>query len=158
MNCHNHPHRNATAICTACGQGLCNDCISSKSGLCKSCYDAFLSGKIKSAISYLAILAVIGIIGYLWDPMGKEGMSQSGVSCYMLMATCTGIFLISGKIRIPAITFLAAGANNVGLVMLLTMLVKFVIAVVLGALLLPFIIIWQLFVIILNIGRIKANR
>lgn len=76
----------------------------------------------------------------------------------MLMATCTGIFLISGKIRIPVITFLAAGANNVGFVMLLTMLVKFVIAVVLGALLLPFIIIWQLFVIILNIGRIKANR
>lgn len=91
MNCHNHPHKDATAICTVCGQGLCNDCISSASGLCKSCYNAFLNGRIKSAISYLAILAVIGIIGYLWDPMGKEGMSQSGVSCYMLMATCTGI-------------------------------------------------------------------
>lgn len=158
MNCHNHPQREATAICTECGQALCNECVSSKSGLCKSCYDTILSGKIIVAVSYLVILAVIGVIGYLWDPMGKDGMSESGNSCYMLMAICTGLFLISGRIQLPAITFLAAGANNVGFVMLFAMLVKFIIAVVLGSLLLPFVIIWQLFVIVFNIIKIKNNK
>ncbi len=119
MKCYNHPYVNATSICTVCGRGICNECVSSKPGLCKSCYNNHLRGKVKSAVLSLIIIAVIGIIGYLWDPIGKDGMSQSGLSSYMLMATCTGIFLISGRIRIPAIAFLATGANNVGFMMLL---------------------------------------
>lgn len=157
MNSYNHTERNTTAICTSCGKGLCNECISSKAGLCMMCYHAYLRGKVINAIKYLILLAIIGVIGYLWDPMGKEGMPQSGVSSYILMATCTGIFLISGRLRLPSITFVGSGANDVGIMMLLMMIIKFIIAVFLGTLLLPAIIIWQLSVIVLNIVRLRKK-
>lgn len=158
MNCCNHPDRNATAICTACGKGICNECLSSKSGLCKDCYNVYLQKKVSTAVIYLIALVIIGIIGYYGDFMGRDGMSQQGASCYMLMATCTGIFLISGKIQLPAITFLAMGVNNIGIMMLLVMLIKFIIAVILGAVLMPFIIVWQILTIVLNLSRIKKNN
>lgn len=157
MNCCNHPDRSATAICTACGKAICNECISSKAGLCKNCYKAYLHSKVVTAIVYLIAIVIIGIIGYNTDFMGRDGYSQQGASCYMLMATCTGLFLISGKIKIPLITFLAMGANNVGIMMLFVMILKFILAVILGSILLPFIIIWQISIIALNFSRIKKN-
>ncbi len=33
MNCYNHPDRSALAICTSCGGGICNECMSPKTGL-----------------------------------------------------------------------------------------------------------------------------
>ncbi len=157
MNCYNHPDRSALAICTSCGGGICNECMSPKTGLCVKCYKKYLRGKIVQAIKYLGLLAVIGVIGYLWDPMGKEGMSQAGISSYMLMATCTGIFLLIGKLQIPNITFIGSGATDVGIMMLLIMIIKFIIAVVLGVILLPIIIIWQVATIIINILRLRKS-
>lgn len=157
MNCYNHPNKDALAMCINCGRGLCNECMSSKAGLCVSCYHAYLRVKIKKALLYLGILAVIGVIGYLWDPMGKEGLSQNGLSCYMLMATCTGIFLITGKLQIPTITFWGSCATDVGIQMLLFMLIKLVIAIVLGTFLLPIIIVWQVATIITNIIRLRKS-
>lgn len=90
MNCSNHPDRSATAICSVCGKGLCNDCISSKPGLCKDCYEAYVRNKVTTAMTYFVMLIIIGIIGYKWDFMGNETYSQPGTSCYTLMAICTG--------------------------------------------------------------------
>lgn len=124
--------------------------------MCKSCYNTYLRSKVRSAVLYLVILVVAGIIGYLLNPKGTDAASQPEVSSYMLMATFTGFYILSGKMRIPAIAFLAAGANNVGFMMLLVLLVKFFIAVTLGLFLLPFIILWQILVIVCNLSRITV--
>ncbi len=157
MNCYNHPEKEATAICVHCGRGICNECMSPKVGLCMMCYQDYLRGKIKRSLVYLVLLVVIGIIGYYWDPMGKEGLNENGMSCYMLMATCTGIFLITGKLQYSTITFVGSGATDVGILMLLFMLIKLIIAIVLGVLLLPIIIIWQVATIIRNIILLRKT-
>ena len=64
MKCYNHHDRDAFAICTSCGKGLCLECINEKKGkvVCKDskkCKPA----KCKCALVALTLLASLTAIG-----------------------------------------------------------------------------------------------
>lgn len=92
MNCYNHPSEVAVAQCTNCGKGLCAECAKSyESIICAACHETHKTETITKSIIYLAVYAVLFIIGYNLDFMAFGGrLSQPVFSGYILMSLVSG--------------------------------------------------------------------
>ena len=150
MNCFNHPHESAVAICPVCGRAFCRDCMDVGTTMCRYCRAAYLRSKTYTAIRYLIILAVIGTIGYAWNFMGNPDSPQKFLSAYMLMSFCTGIYFLYGRFSLGAINIYIFDSAASGVFMLLGFILKIILSMLLGLILTPIVIIRQLFIIIKN--------
>lgn len=145
MNCYYHPDRQAVAQCVDCGKGLCQECAgpnTKKVPLCPDCAKKRLRKSIRAGIIYFLVLAIVYFIGY------EVGMNTNNHENwgYLFMALWTGLGLMSGKFEIPFLTTLLA--PTAGCVL---MVIKFILAMVIGAILTIPIALWNLFVLIRNI-------
>lgn len=145
MNCYYHPDRQSVAQCVDCGKGLCQECAgrnTKKVPLCPDCAKKRLRKSIRAGIIYFLVLAIVYFIGY------EVGMNTNNHENwgYWFMALWTGLCLMSGKFEIPFLTTLLA--PTAGCVL---MVIKFILAMVIGAILTIPIALWNLFVLIRNI-------
>ena len=65
MKCYNHHDRDAFAVCTSCGKGLCLECASDKNGrmICKD--NQKCAEKCNFVKGLLILILLIGIISFL---------------------------------------------------------------------------------------------
>lgn len=160
MNCFYHPESPAVTICAVCGKGLCLSCARS-SGICPSCKMAQARNAAFSAMKYLVVLFILGFIGYKWDFIGSESHHEGMLSAYILMSICTGAFVLLGQLQLPANTILVYDASSYGIYQLISFIFKACISLVLGLIITPVVIIWQVFRLIRNIlliNQIKNSR
>lgn len=142
MNCFNHPDVPAVGICPSCGKAFCHACLDDKTSLCKDCAKAVQKSKMYTSMSYLILLLIIGLIGYHWDFIGmSHNEHENFMSAYMLMSATTALYLTSGKISLPFGIIMSIGTYG------FLMLIKFVVLFIISAFILPFIILWQVFII-----------
>ncbi len=157
MNCFNHPNESAVAICPSCGRAMCPYCVSKGSTVCHDCKNIYLKAKVAIAIKYLVLLAVIGLVGYFWDFMGKPDMPDKGLSAYLLMSICTGAYFLIGKFSFGNKYILVFDSVSWSVFMLLGMLLKIFLALIIGVFLTPVIIGWQTIVIVRNGSLLFKN-
>ena len=75
MNCKQHPHTPAVALCQGCGAGLCTSCLAADARqLCPDCqrrqHEAWCRYQRQRALHYLRCLLIYGVlywVGYQWN-------------------------------------------------------------------------------------------
>lgn len=155
MNCFYHTNQPAVTVCPICGKGLCVECAK-EATVCKSCRHAKVKSSIKSALSYLIILTVIGTIGYFWDFMGSDTHSENGISAYTLMAFCTGAYLLFGKFQFRSRYIFIGDIATIGLFQILLLIFKAVLALAIGIFFTPIIILWQIILLAKNYPQLNS--
>lgn len=154
MNCFYHVNQPAVTICPICGKGLCANCAK-ESSLCESCRQAKAKKSIVSALSYLILLAIIGTIGYFWDFMGSVSRSENGLSAYILMAFCTGAYLLLGKFQFRSRYIVIGDITTFGIFQILLLIFKVALALTIGILFTPLVILWQIILLVKNYNKFK---
>lgn len=146
MYCYYHPELPAVAQCANCGKGLCPECASRNSAkipLCPTCAKRSLIKSIWTGIVYFAVLGIVYYIGY---QIGMHMDRPDPFLGWMFVFVWTGLCLMSGKMEIPwMVTWFAPTAGCFLLVF------KFMLATVIGAILLIPIALWNIFCLLRNI-------
>lgn len=157
MNCYYHPEQPAVTICPFCGKGLCTPCANA-STICNSCRQKKTQKSVITALRYLIILSILGIIGYNWDFLGSDTRSENGLSAYFLMAACTGIYMLLGKLNFTYATIFIYDSATYGFFQLIALIFKIVICFAFGLIATPIIIIWQLIILIRNLLKLYQMK
>lgn len=157
MNCYNHPNVPAVAVCPVCGKAYCRDCMPVGTVICKLCMSNSIRLKVRTALIYLATLIVIGCIGYMWDFMGHPGSPEKGLSAYMLMSFCTGLYFLFGRFRVGSVNIYVFDGATAGIMMLVGFVLKLIMAFLIGIVFMPIVILWQLLIILKNVSLLNAK-
>lgn len=157
MNCFYHVNQPAVTVCPKCGKGLCSECVN-ESTICLSCRQAKVKSSITSAFSYLIILTIIGTIGYFWDFMGSDTHSENGMSAYILMAFCTGAYLLFGKFQFTSRYIFIGDITTIGIFQILMLIFKVVLALVIGLFFTPIIVLWQIILLAKNYPKLSSYK
>lgn len=157
MNCYFHTNQPALAVCPICGKGLCAVCAK-ESTVCVSCRHAKVMSSITSTLVYLIILTIIGTIGYFWDFMGNDSHSENGLSAYILIAFCTGVYLLFGKFQFKSRYIFTGDVTTIGFLQIIMLVFKAALALAIGIIFTPIIILWQIITLAKNYHRLSRLK
>ena len=148
MNCFNHIDRAAVAQCSDCGKGLCAECTEKYEPiLCTPCFQKRKDKAIWDNLYFLILYTVFFYIGYKLDFMTTKRMpDMQWMSGYVLMAFWTGYVFIK-KVIPWKMTAGTTGQWNFYYVF------KFLLYLVGGFFVAPFVVLWTVFRLIQAIRR-----
>ena len=132
LNCYNHNGTEAVSQCVDCGKGLCLDCTRKYSvSLCNQCALVRLDAERNLLIKNFIIMIILFFVGLVWGLVSHVNFFLSLLLGYYLAGTPWGWGILT---RITPRVFLFLPLIG----WLVYFVAKFMIALVIGAYILPF--------------------